>query len=204
MSHALKLWSLLGLRCLMRDDIARVRRVHLFVAGVGYILIASYIAQASLPPNVISLPGQAPLAPVVQQLMPQGWGFFTKPADSEILEPFASGSSDLLPLSTLPNASPMHGFGWSRRGREQGVEMAQLLQGKDENDWFKCTPREPGDCVDRAAAHLHESSNRWPIPSLCGRVVIIATRVVPWAFRHLESDPRRPTQAIGLNVECSS
>lgn len=167
----------------------------------GFILVL-YVLLISLPPSIVRLPGQDRASEVAQTLFPQGWAFFTKDADASVLWPYLNRSGRLEPLIAAPNASAVNSFGWSREGRNQGVEMASLLRGLDKERWSSCAAGEDHGCVTEASRKPITVTNRMPSKSLCGDIVLVAKGVTPWAYRYLTRDTTVPREALALRVAC--
>ncbi|ADG76146.1 conserved hypothetical protein [Cellulomonas flavigena DSM 20109] len=183
-----------------------ITRRSLASAVVVCVIVVLYVAQASLPPNALTLPLQTSIAPQIAPVLPQGWAFFTKsPRDEEIL-PFAvTGVGALESLSTGPNSDPRHAFGLSRGARAQGVEIGTLLYDVNvsEEDWVNCVRL--SDCADVLEGQEGiRVENESPGPTLCGPVALVRHEPRPWAWRHLVDEHLRPVSALQLDVRCGS
>lgn len=183
-----------------------ITRRSLGLAVVVCVLVVLYVAQASLPPNALTLPLQTSISPQISPVLPQGWAFFTKsPRDEEIL-PFAvTGAGALESMSTGPNSDPRHAFGLSRGARAQGVEIGTLLYDADvsEEDWVNCVGL--SDCADALKGQEgFRVENKSPKPTLCGPVALVRHEPRPWAWRHLVEEHLRPISALQLNVHCGT
>lgn len=170
----------------------------LIVLG-GTLAISIFL---SLPSNVLSSRDGSTLRAVAAEVMPQGWSFFTKPPnDPEVVPYLVRSDGSLAYASQFPNAAPENLFGISRVQRAQGPEMAFLANHGTE--WHTCTAGAEPDCRRLAADSPGDPvENTAPSPTLCGRVVLVETRPVPWAYRNEYSGWRLDSRATGLDVTC--
>ena len=166
------------------------------------VLLGGYVLQGRLQNSGAgALPFQSEVSPVMQKVLPQGWAFFTKPADSEALVPYRIDAGVVKPLSVGEYAEPSNGFGFDRSKRRQGVESALLLQGIGKSSWKQCDGAGVSVCV-AAAPTVVRRVNGLPSPTLCGPLVMAAEQVTPWRWRHLRDQPRYVTEVLRLQVSC--
>lgn len=173
------------------------------VPAVLLVLLTSYVVTGSSDsPAVVHLPFAASVHRVTSTFMPQGWAFFTKPADSEMLVPFAVGDQGLDPLSVGVNGEPRFAFGLDRTSRVQVAELSLLLDGRGESTWHKCEGETHAQCLAEDDLPVGDAVNRLPAPTTCGRVAIFAEQVTPFEWRLQEHRRRIPTQVTVLDVRC--
>lgn len=182
----------------------QVRIPRSWVGAITAVLMVAvlYVFQAAMPANVLRLPSQLPLRQLTQDFFPQGWAFFTKPVSSEILYPFQVTDGSFEPRIVNPNGSPQYLFGWNRLPRNQGVEMASLLTGISQSAWTQCREHSLDQCMQTSLTHVHKVTNRMPVRSLCGSIVISAEQTTAWAYRNLSLSPTVPKETLALDVVC--
>ncbi|WP_203364637.1 SdpA family antimicrobial peptide system protein [Bacillus sp. REN10] len=71
---------------------------------------------------------------IIQELAPQGFGFYSKSPRAPATTITAKDGS-----IRLPNGSPKNLFGLRRYGRVQGVELGKLSAEIPRDSWVKCT-----------------------------------------------------------------
>lgn len=95
--------------------------------GYFFILYFSNLA----PRNALSA-SLNPHSDILQELAPQGFGFYSKsPTEERIM--FDSEN-----LVQLPNARPQNLFGLSRYGRAQAIELGRIYEGMSTEYFEKC------------------------------------------------------------------
>lgn len=164
-------------------------------------IVTGYSATA---PPIAKLPGDDRIGQPIRQIFPQGWGFFTRPADSEMLVPYAiTDQGSLEPITMGVNSEPRFIFGFDRTSRSQAVEITLLLDGLTEDSWLDCA-HSPERCLRDWENSMSDFivENYYAKPSICGRVAIVAESVTPFLWREMEETVRLPSEMIVLNVEC--
>jgi len=173
--------------------------VTLVVVGVALAGSIFY----SLPSNVLSTRDGGDVRAFSARLMPQSWAFFTKPpSDPEFVAYTIDSSGRAEFASRLPNSRRENLFGLSRRQRAQGPEIANLANRVEA--WTDCDSaaqgcRDASDLDDPAVPLVNAS----PVPTLCGRVMLVETRPVPWTFRDDYDGWRLDTRAALVDAECA-
>ncbi|MCU1480740.1 MAG: hypothetical protein JWQ19_1526 [Subtercola sp.] len=179
-------------------------RQAILVAVVCSLVFSSYVFECRVSANVVALPGAVQFRSTVQDLFPQGWAFFTKPVDAEIMHEFVQSGLETVEVGGAPNASWNYAFGWNRESRFEGIETAALLSGIGADSWTRCDPRDSRrECLSQAESDPIKVENRSPHRSLCGTVLISAEQTTDWAFRNLKNDTSVPIEALALKVTCS-
>lgn len=166
------------------------------------VLLGGYVLQGRLQnTGTVVLPYQAEVSPVMRKVLPQGWAFFTKPADAEALVPYRLDAGSLASVSVGEYAEPSNGFGFDRSKRRQGVESAMLLQGIGKSSWHQCDGTELVTCAV-ASPSVVRRVNTLPDPTLCGSIVMAAEQVTPWEWRELRDTPRFVKEVLRMEVTC--
>lgn len=164
-------------------------------------VVAVYTSQASVGSNVLQLPQQTRVAAVLTSVLPQGWAFFTKAAESSALSVYRTegGIDD---FTAAANADPSWIFGLDRTSRYQGLEITSLLQGIGQEAWTDCkSGAAVADCI-RALPAAKSVENTMAMQTVCGRIAIVAEGVTEWAYRDLIDGALLPREAIELDVSC--
>lgn len=182
--------------------IARVPLLSVVGAIVVCVVLGGYVLQGRLQnTGAGALPYQAEVSPVMQKVLPQGWAFFTKPADSAAVVPHRLADGSAESVSVGEYAEPSNGFGFDRSKRRQGVESAMLLQGIGRSAWQQCDGADVGTCAADAPEPVRRA-NTLPNPTLCGPIVMAAEQITPWKWRDLRDEPRFVTEVVRLEVTC--
>ena len=156
--------------------------------------------------SVLRLPADASAGQALRQVLPQSWGFFTRPAESPMVVPYeVTNVMELTPLSVGVNAEPQFWFGLDRTSRAQAVEISLLLKGIPQQEWAACT----GDvraCAEDWRTEVADRVvvNEYEKRTVCGRVAMVAEAVTPFAWRSLEPDERIPQEILILDVKCGT
>ncbi|WP_371833874.1 SdpA family antimicrobial peptide system protein [Rhodococcoides yunnanense] len=159
----------------------------------------------TLPSNVLSVRDGGPLRSAALAYMPEGWSFFTKPPSDHDLVPYAQRpGGDVKSLSRFPQSAPGNLMGISRKQRAQGTEVGEIAQGATE--WLNCREQFTNQCVEAAFASekVNEAVNSSAVSTLCGRIVLLETSPVDWAYRNRYDEHRYNVRAALMEVECSA
>ncbi|MBK8567073.1 MAG: SdpA family antimicrobial peptide system protein [Saprospiraceae bacterium] len=140
----------------------------------------------------------------LKNVMPQGWGFFTRnPREDNYFVFRLSPDGKQTPVLTYSN-SLNNMFGIKRTSRIQSMEMGAIVQRLKEYDWFDC-PLGNNLCQDDIAALCPTPVlNTCPKPTLCGELFITLKEVVPWAWGSDYSTLDMPAKTIKINAICFS
>jgi antimicrobial peptide system SdpA family protein len=167
----------------------------LSVAGV----FALYALHSALPSNPIELPFEHALH--VRDWFPEGWAFFTAPAQHDMRLPFARASEGApwVSANAGPNARAENYYGMRRGARLQNLEVEILSEQAPETSWTSCDEAN-ASCFD--AAPPVAVKNPTHAPTLCGDVVLVVQKPVPWAWSHLKTAVSMPAKVLRLEVTC--
>ncbi|WP_187977863.1 SdpA family antimicrobial peptide system protein [Mycetocola sp. JXN-3] len=166
-------------------------------------VISAYVFQANVTPNIVQLPLQSRVSQVVQSIMPQGWGFFTKPADSSIVSIYRN-AAPLRDIGLGANSEVSWAFGLDRTSRYQGLEIASLLDGIEKQAWTEC------DSIEDATTCISGLPIAIPVlnvlerKTICGPVAFVAQGVSQWEYRRFAGEILIPREAIALEVNCGN
>jgi antimicrobial peptide system SdpA family protein len=181
------------------------RTVHRYawITALHFALISGFVALAALaamPFHTVNLPKA--VQNVVLQLAPEGWGFFTKsPRDPEIHVALLKDGR-LHPLNIASSFNTRFAFGFNRLGRAQGIEMDTLLvQLNQPKLWRECT-KAPEVCATSLKSQT-KLENTARNATLCGDLVFVERRPVPWAYSRMARPVVMPSRLTRLEVVCS-
>ena len=142
-------------------------------------LLAALAFYSSLPASAVQLPQGVTIT--AQQLMPQGWNFFTGNMRAEYPQAYelSSGGTWVYQGGALAVPSDLFGLDLSRRAL--GGEITLLVQFVPAHDWRPCD-RAVANCLADApvAGRLVNTST---LGNVCGDVGFVQQQVLPWAWR---------------------
>lgn len=167
---------------------------------VGWSAAGLYAVHGQMPRNVIELPFESKLRPLLPFLTPEGWAFFTRSArEPKLLTYRRAEGGRWLSADLGPHSLPSNLFGLDRKSRAQGVEIALLL-GNIHKDGVV-------DCRDVITACLEPLPalpirNTSPAPSLCGDVGIAQQEPLPWAWSAAAAETTMPSRVVRLSITC--
>lgn len=130
------------------------------------------------------------------QMIPQGWGFFTRNPREEKLIVYKKIDNSLKKV-TQPNFSKQNLFGLSRKGRMRQMQIGNLIlpyyrymQPCEHKDLMKCNP----DSV-------FVVKNPFEYPILQGEYLIQKQATLPWAWSKSRKDQFNPYEILMIHVE---
>ncbi|MEU4179398.1 SdpA family antimicrobial peptide system protein [Streptomyces sp. NPDC026589] len=189
-----------------REGVESSRSVSALVSATGGILLVGVLLAGSiffsLPSNVLSTRDGGDLRSLSARFLPQSWAFFTKPPNDPEFVPYVVSDDGVGYAAQLPNSRSDNLYGLTRRQRAQGPEVASMANQVQE--WEDCEETE-GDCpaVVAGSSAPVPVTNSSPVPTLCGRLVLVETRPVPWKFREKYEGWRLDKRAALVEAKCS-
>ncbi|WP_372410820.1 SdpA family antimicrobial peptide system protein [Streptomyces luteireticuli] len=187
-------------------DPESIRSISGLVSAAGGILLVGALLAGSiffsLPSNVLSTRDGGDLRALSARFLPQSWAFFTKPPSDPEFVPYTVSGDGVAYASRLPNSRADNLYGLTRRQRAQGPEVANMAN--QVREWKDCEELE-GDCPAVVAGSSAPVSvtNPSPVPTLCGRLVLVETRPVPWKFRDKYKGWRLDKKAALVEAKCT-
>lgn len=167
----------------------------------AYACIALLGLLSAIPESAIPL--HARIHPILVQVFPQGWGFFTKnPRESSLLGFHVPLSGEPVVL-TVNNSSPGMLGGIRKTNRLTNIELTSLLKSVDSSAWRDCK-RSRAECVKLAGSGRVQSlqviRNPAPHPTVCGTTVLLreGSRVWAWDVAKLSYDVSRKTVVVAV------
>lgn len=129
------------------------------------------------------------------QLVPQGWGFYSKNPRDDALNVYSFNDNYEGPQ--WPNNSLKNAFGLKREGRAQGIELGLLISNLPHDiSWTSCT--DP-TCLEKGQPKA-EINNPLDKPTICGEIGIAFEEKVPWAYANYEYAASK--EMVKVDVKC--
>jgi len=134
------------------------------------------------------------------QILPQGWGFFSKNPRDEYIKVFDKNEE---PTVSWPNMRVSNLFGIDRKGRGQGTELALILNDIPQKN-FKACDTTVKLCIEDIKMQKSERiMNRTPEPTLCGEQFISINTPIPWAWSKSTDSKTQKVKIAKVNLVCS-
>jgi len=155
----------------------------------------------SLPPTVLTPDlGDGP-SRVPGSLLPQGWAFFTRDGREETTKPYVAGRDhEWHELENFRSTVLSTGWGADRTARAVLADVGALETRVDE--WKTCAS-DVDSCVQEVAASSPQViEGLRPRPELCGNIVLVRSKPVPFSYAGLTRE--REARAALLEVSCTS
>ena len=191
-------------RQLFSLGVASVQRVGLYgVAAMLFVaFLALFVATVYLPPNPLS-PQWSPIAhQSFSQILPEGWGFFTRSQREEyitILSQDRNGHwADSFPG---PQAQPRWLFGLRRNARAASFDLGSISSALPAQRYHTCD-LPLTQCFSRLP-RLVVVRNRATQSLICGHVLLVWRKPVPWNWATFQR-VRMPLRFANLKVECTA
>jgi len=163
--------------------------------------IGVFAVHARMPPNVVTLPAENLIRPVISVLFPEGWAFFTRDPQLERVMPLVRQSDGSWQTRWLgPHSEPRNLFGIDRSSKAQGVELGLLIGAIPQSEAKSCDVG-PMTCVETSAPS-RTIANTSPDPTICGDVAIVFQKPVPWAWSGARVAVIMPSRIMRVSVEC--
>ncbi len=177
-------------------------RVGFFVLLIVLTLVGATVSLGLeyMPPNPLSmsLPSTARMA--LRQVLPEGWGFFTKSQRDEYFQLYRNQGGTFVNAFDGPEADPSNLFGVSRKPRAEGLEigMIEVAVGAKtipcRGVWTSCA-------AALAAAPVITAGPRASFSLLCGRFVLVLTKPIPYTWARFKQ-VTMPSKLANVEVPC--
>lgn len=175
----------------------------IIVSFIVLLLIISSLIITVFPPTVWNPPQKVKtFGAYLNNVLPQGWGFFTKSSADPALTVYSKDGQEVL---EWPASSAANLFGFSRDGRSQGLEVGLIASQIEENEWINCRSENIHDCILQVKIEQNpvlELENYGTRTTLCGRMVFLEMGPVEYLYRDLYDMREIPERAISINVSC--
>lgn len=169
---------------------------YIFFISFFILFLISIIS--ALPQNPLSLKKKNDV--IISQILPQGWGFFSKSPREEYLSVYGA-NSELSP--NWPNMKMSNLFGINRFGRAQGTEIGLFFGELQEEDFKKCS-KTINECIEEMKEIKPvEIINYTPKKTLCGEQYITLHEPMPWAWSSSEKRNYKSSKLAKVELKCS-
>lgn len=154
----------------------RLGLIFIFVFTV-WMLLLFYSIIVALPNNPLSL--DLANKKIIRQVIPQGWGFYSKSPREETLNVYSiSNESDVV---VWLNNRIKNVFGIYRYGRSQGIELGLIVYNLPKStEWKECDGK--GKSCIKDSDPTVSVGNTTPSPTICGDILIAREAPIPWAY----------------------
>ena len=173
--------------------------------------LGAFAFHTNQPDNVLTAPWQTSIKPIVQTILPEQWGFFTKSPRDSIILPFRfSKDSRWATAALYPHSQARYFFGLNRVSRAQGVEVGIVYKAviDSNSSWTDCTSYSNTiECLaslsSAPAAKWEPITNPSPDPTLCGRAALSKAAPAPWAYANI-GQTQQDTSVVLVDIACST
>lgn len=173
-----------------------------FMISALIVAISFFITLFMSLPSTVVYGQDFGLRREINTVATQTFGFFTKDPKSQDFLPLSNeegyeGES----LLTTPQGKPENWFGIKRKQRAQGPEMASLGN-HTVRDKIECDGS-LRECFIKATHRKAVAvTNTSPIPTLCGKVVLLIVEPTPFQYRKQIDSTLQASGAIYLDITC--
>ena len=130
------------------------------------------------------------------QMIPQGWGFFTRNPREEKLIVYKKENNSLRKI-TQPNFSRENLFGLSRKGRMRQLQVGNLIL-----PYYKqmrpCGSIDPLECTSDTVLMVKSPFEH---SMLKGEYLILKQATLPWSWSKNRKDQYNPYEILQIHVE---
>lgn len=189
---------------MVTQDESFVERLGLYTLMLSVAIAATivFLWVAYLPPNPLS-PSWSTIQQLnFRQVIPEGWGFFTKSQTEENFLLFKRSASGMWVNAMLgPQAQSHELFGWRRVSRAQGLDVGLISSVVQNSEYETCDSASMYECFQRLPK-AHIVANAAAQPLVCGRILLVWRKPVPWRWARFAHVTLR-TRVANLDVKCS-
>jgi antimicrobial peptide system SdpA family protein len=164
-------------------------------------VVALYSFRTSLPYTPARLPIESQRNNALfRAFFPEGFSFFTRNPREPVVEIYKYENSTYT-LTTIPNGSIKNMLGINKSSRAQNLESGFILSKLRPDDWIKC-PSNLDSCLTSEPLPVIHLKNNYNTSFLCGELVVVVRKPVPWAWSKVVSGDRMEKEFAKLFVEC--
>ncbi|WP_162621784.1 SdpA family antimicrobial peptide system protein [Microbacterium suaedae] len=171
---------------------------------VATLLIVAVIAVTSLPAQVHTPRSWNGGLAVVQSVVPQGWGFFTRDPREPSVTPYTEGvNNEWVNAKRGPNVQPQYAFGANREGRLTEFDVEGVVSGAEGTpEWVSCGTVSELDCIAQTleSGPILASNVAGYDLRLCERIALIREDPVPLSYARFGGKPE--LSGMILDVDC--
>jgi antimicrobial peptide system SdpA family protein len=183
-------------------SIAGIERMGVYTVACFAVVAAAivFLWIAYLPSNPLSPQWTLAQQSAFKQVVPEGWGFFTKSQRDEYFTTFRMSDGKTWKESFFgPQSEPASWFGFSRVARSEGLEFGLVTADLSGSAYTSCS-----DALETCFAHLPKPRrvvDKSPHPLMCGKMLVVWEKPIPWSwtgFKHVTQSSR----IANLDVRC--
>ena len=134
---------------------------------------------------------------ILQNILPQGWAFFTKNAREAPIEVYQYSNSRVIIHPEHRQASLTNLLGFKRNARSMSVEFSYLMDKIENVKWSKYPQ---GKIIIHKPFFDVDNLNKTPI--LNDTILLMKTNPIPWAWSKNRTRVKYPYEIIRLNIRC--
>jgi len=176
----------------------------LIIVSIAFIfLVKVFAAFISFNPQTPSLKNSL----MIQNLVPQGWGFFTRSPRERLHEIYKLEHDNTKIISKVPvtisNSSSKNFFGLSRKARRIHLEMMRLLSyAGDQSTWCqKTVPLESTPLYDvNAYKNIIDSTYQYQYIKT-GTYMLVSNERLPWLYYTNDISKNTNSKFIILDIQ---
>lgn len=172
-------------------------KIKLFFIVSVVLWILTYILVISTFAGYTSFKFKDNYKKLVFQVLPQGWGFFTRSPRDENLTIYKKNEEGELERLDNKNFTFGNFYGLSRADRIKHLQLGPLLAKANDSLWTKCENNDFVNCT--SGLNQIKSINEFNQPLLKGEIFVVRQKLVPWAWS--KNKLKSPAKIISLYVE---
>jgi antimicrobial peptide system SdpA family protein len=129
-------------------------------------------------------------------LLPQGWGFFTKEPKEQLFDAYKIQNGNLIQLS-IKNASRENYFGFSRKSRFIGFEISKISAKINHESWVQSK----GNIKIPKSFKIQYVRGNFRYFKRNNLYILIKTNPIPWAWASYSQEPVRPFEYVIISIK---
>jgi len=181
---------------LLKEGVGMERTPNLLFFAVVITGCLSVFLFSSLQLALPNNPTSGLKSPIVSQIFPQGWGFYSiSPREEQVTLYDENGH----PALDWPNSSLSNVFGLQRKGRAQGLEVGIVTAELQETD-FTQVEGNLQEAILSYTGKVLTVKNPTPDAMVKGTYFVVKYQVVPWSWAQLVKQEDYPSKIVEVKV----
>lgn len=179
--------------------------VSIFTGIISLSLLSTFLLAGvfySLPSNVVSQKDESKSRVFFSRFLPESWGFFTKPPNSPEYAVYSVKNDLVKSELAFPHSKPSNWYGFLRKHRAQGPEVALLTNQTGKEQWIDCRSVDEDCVLEASRTNPVVVKNDFSVKSLCGQLIIAETVPVEWSYRDSFDGWRKEIRAVHIESDC--
>ncbi|WP_092604725.1 SdpA family antimicrobial peptide system protein [Actinopolyspora xinjiangensis] len=175
---------------------------HVFNTGVSLaVLLPAVLLTLFVPNALIDRPRISGVVTVVHDVLPQGWGFFTRdPREPAVMVWEPTGRNRWERTSAVSNAEPKSLFGLDRTVRTEQYEIDALTQNTSQAGWTECKSGDIDQCLRDFHGNIPSTRSLGGVIRFCGELALVQQPPVPWAWAGTQT--KMPVEFRVIEAQC--